>query len=165
MGKHAKISTPIYAHGLENVFIGNNFECGERLKLRTFSNWNGETFTPKITIGNNVCVQSDCHISAIDSVEIGDDVLIASFVYISDHQHGLRDYSDVKTAPIKRMLSSKGSIKIGDKVWIGEKVVVLPGVTIGECSIVGAGSVVTKDIPSYSIACGNPAKVIKAIEK
>lgn len=163
MGKNARIAMPIQTYGLENVFIGDNFECGERLKLRTFSEWRGEKFKPRITIGNDVCIQSDCHISAIDSVMIGNDVLIASFVYISDHQHGLRDYSDVGIAPVKRMLSSKGPVKIGDKVWIGEKSVILPGVTVGDCSIIGAGSVVTKDIPSFSIACGNPAKVIRNI--
>ena len=52
-------------------------------------------------------------------------------------------------------------VHIGDKVWVGESVCILPGVTIGECSIIGAGSVVTKSIPPYSIAVGTPAKVIK----
>ena len=164
LGKNAKIMFPLDAYGLGNVYIGDNFACGERLKLRTFSEWQGQHFTPRIKIGKNVCIQSDCHISAINAVDIGDDVLIASFVYISDHRHGLDDYADVKNiSPINRKLSSKGHIIIGNKVWIGEKVTVLPNVSIGECAIIGAGSVVTKDIPPYSIACGNPAKVIKTI--
>lgn len=166
LGSNARISIPIQTYGLENVFIGDNFDCGERLKLRTFSEWQGVKYSPKITIGNNVCIQSDCHISAINSVEIGDNVLMASFVYISDHQHGMLDYSDIRsTPPILRNLSSKGPVRIGNGVWIGEKATILPGVTIGECSIIGANSVVTKDIPPYCIACGNPAKVIKSIPK
>lgn len=166
LGSNARIAIPIQTYGLENVFIGDNFDCGERLKLRTFSEWQGVNYTPKITIGNNVCIQSDCHISAINSVEIGDNVLMASFVYISDHQHGMPNYSDVRaTPPIQRMLSSKGAVRIGNGVWIGEKATILPGVTIGECSIIGANSVVTKDIPPYCIACGNPAKVIKTIPR
>jgi len=164
LGSNARISIPIQTYGLGNVFIGDNFDCGERLKLRTFSEWQGVKYTPKITIGNNVCIQSDCHISAINSVEIGDNVLMASFVYISDHQHGMLDYSDVRsTPPIQRNLSSKGPVRIGNGVWIGEKATILPGVTIGECSIIGANSVVTKNIPPYCIACGCPAKVIKSI--
>ena len=163
LGENARFAMPVYSFGLENVTIGEIFSCGERLKLRTFSEWEGEKYTPGIKIGNNVNIQTDCHISAINSVEIGNDVLIASFVYISDHQHGLRDFSDLDIPPIKRGLSSKGSIKIGNKVWIGEKVTILPGVTIGDCSIIGAGSVVTKDIPPYSIACGNPARIIKRL--
>ncbi len=164
LGRNSKLMLPIQTHGLENVFIGDNFDCGERLKLRTFNKWENKSYSPKVTIGDNVCIQSDCHISAINSVEIGNDVLIASFVYISDHQHGVPDYSDVKsTPPLQRDLTSKGPVKIGDKVWIGEKVTILPGVTIGECSIIGAGSVVTKDVPPYSVVVGNPAKVIKSI--
>lgn len=74
--------------GLNNVSIGNNFRAGERLKLRTFDCWEGTTYAPEIAIGNNVNIETDCHISAINKVSIGDNVLIASFVYISDHSHG-----------------------------------------------------------------------------
>lgn len=59
---------------------------------------------------------------------------------------------------------SKGDVSIGKNVWIGEKATILPGVTIGEGSIIGANSVVTKNIPPYSIACGIPAKVIKKLK-
>lgn len=164
LGKDAVIAFPLYYYGLENVYIGNGFQSGERLKLRTFSEWAGERHNPKITIGNNVSLQSDCHISAIDSVEIGNDVLIASFVFISDHQHGNKNYTDLNFPPLKRELSSKGPVVIEEKVWIGEKVTILPGVIIGRSSIIGAGSVVTKSIPPFSIACGNPAKVIKTVQ-
>lgn len=166
IGKNPSIEFPICTYGLENISIGNNFKCGERLKLRAFDNWGGIPFTPVIRIGNNVSIETDCHISAINSVTIEDGVLIASFVYISDHSHGIKfDNEELHTRPIDRPLSSKGPIKICKNVWIGEKASILPGVTIGEGSIIGANSVVTHDIPSYCIAVGSPAKVIKNLNK
>lgn len=119
---------------------------------------------PKLIIGNNVNIQSDCHIGCINEVIIEDGVLMASFVFISDHSHGQSIYSEMEIPPIERPLHSKGPIHICKNVWIGEKVSVLPNVTIGEGSIIGANSVVTKDIPPFSIACGVPAKVIKTIK-
>lgn len=151
-------------HLPQNVQIGENLISGERLKLRTFTEWEGQKYNPQIKIGNNVNIQTDCHISAINSVVIEDNVLIASFVYISDHAHGNCEYSELLIPPIMRGLYSKGEVRIGKNVWIGEKSTILPGVTIGEGSIIGANSVVTKDIPAYSIACGVPAKVIKSLK-
>lgn len=163
IGLNPHILRPIISYGLENVIIGDNFHSGERLKLRTFSNWNGQIFNPEIIIGDNVNIETDCHISAINSVIIEDNVLIASFVYISDHSHGEINANSLITPPLARPLISKGPIRICKNVWLGEKVTVLPGVTIGEGSIIGANSVVTKDIPPYCVACGSPARIIKKL--
>lgn len=164
IGLNISVGADFITHGLENVTIGNNFHAGERLKLRTFNSWDTAKMTPQIAIGNNVNIETDCHISAINSVHIDDNVLIASFVYISDHSHGQVTSEELSTPPILRKLYSKGPIHICKNVWIGEKVCVLPGVTIGEGSIIGANSVVTKNIPPFSVACGNPAKVIKTLK-
>lgn len=123
----------------------------------------GQRLTPEIKIGGNVSIESDCHISAINNVSIGDNVLIASFVYISDHSHGAVTSEELGLPPLQRSLYSKGPIEIGSNVWIGEKVCILPNVKIGEGAIIGAGSVVTKDIPARSVAVGNPAKVIRQL--
>lgn len=163
-GTNMRISFPIYTHGLENISIGDNFTSGSRLKLRTFNKWEEFSFHPQITIGNNVSIESDCHISAINSVTIGDNVLMASFVYISDHSHGKCSCDEIILPPIRRQLFSKGPVRIGKNVWLGEKVTILPNVTIGECCIIGANLVVTHDIPPYSIAVGNPAHVIRSIK-
>lgn len=162
-GENLSIAPSLVHMGLNNVSIGNNFRAGERLKLRTFDCWGNTTFIPSITIGDNVNIETDCHISAINKVSIGDNVLIASFVYISDHSHGNVNDVDgwMDGAPIERPLYSKGPVIIEDNVWIGEKVTVLPGVHIGRSAIIGANSVVSKDIPPYSVAVGSPAKVIK----
>jgi acetyltransferase-like isoleucine patch superfamily enzyme len=104
------------------------------------------------------------HITAMESVKIGDNVLLASKIYISDCAHG--SYSGDKNdshpaiAPDKRPLYSK-PVLIEDNVWLGEFVSVLPGVTIGKGTIVGANSVVSKNLPPYIIAVGTPAKPIK----
>lgn len=163
IGINPHILKPVITYGLENIVIGDNFHSGERLKLRTFSSWRNQKFSPEIVIGNNVNIETDCHISAINSVIIEDNVLMASFVYISDHAHGDINANSLICSPLERPLVSKGPVRICRNVWLGEKVTVLPGVTIGEGSIIGANSVVTKDIPPYCVACGSPAKVIKKL--
>jgi acetyltransferase-like isoleucine patch superfamily enzyme len=114
--------------------------------------------------GIDVQINDYVHITAIENVKIGNSVLIASKVYISDCSHGsysgdLFD-SEPSSIPIERPLFSK-PVCIEDNVWIGEFVSILPGVTIGEGSIIGANSVVSKSIPSNVIAVGSPAKPIK----
>lgn len=139
------------------VLIGPGLNTGPRLLLETRSE------TAKLVIGKNFFANTDLHIGAIESVTIGDNVLVASGVFISDHSHGqygIENACSPEVAPNKRALYSS-PVLIGDNCWIGEKVCILPGVTIGDGSIVGAGSVVTKSLPSNVIAVGNPARVIK----
>lgn len=128
-------------------------------RIEAWTSYAGEKFNPIIEIGKNVHVGVNCHITAIKGIQIGDVVLFGSNVLVSDNNHGgfSKDYA---LPPIKRQLNSKGETIIGNKVWLGDNVVVLSGVKIGNNSIIGANSVVTKDIPSFSIAVGSPAKVI-----
>lgn len=163
LGCGAIIEYPIITLGLENISIGNNFISRKNLKLRAFTSFNDQNFTPHIEIGNNVFIETDCHIACINHIKIGNNVLIASRVYISDHVHGVLDYSDIETPPIKRILISKGPVIIEDNVWVGEGAVILANVKVGRCSIVGANAVVTKDVPPYTVVAGIPAKVIKKI--
>lgn len=110
----------------------------------------------KLIIGNNCyCGNRNSFLVGAD-ISIGDRVLIASDVLITSENH----IPKPETADIYGTLSLKPVI-IGDGCWIAEKVCIMPGVEIGEYSVVGAASVVTKTIPPYSIAVGNPAKVIK----
>ena len=119
--------------------------------------------SPSLTIGNHVFIGEYCHITCANRISIGNGVLTGRFVLITDNAHGGSTYSDMKTHPLCRPIISKGEVVINDYVWIGDKATILPGVHIGEGAIIGAGSVVTKDIPAYSIAAGNPARVIKRI--
>lgn len=165
-GTEISVSPSLVYMGLNNVSVGKNFRAGERLKLRTFDSWGTLKYTPQIIIGDNVNIETDCHISAINKVSIGNNVLMASFVYISDHSHGnVNEMCEeaLFSPPLERPLYSKGPIIIEDNVWLGEKVSVMPGVHIGRGAIIGANSVVTKDIPAYAVAVGAPAKVIKML--
>lgn len=163
VGSNFKIEYPFYIIGSENIFIGDNFTSRKGIKLRAFTQFNDQSFSPAIKIGNDVSFETDCHIGCINYISIGDNCLIASGVFISDHMHGQEDYSDYEIPPLKRKLTSKGPVIIEDNVWIGERAVILSGVKIGRNSIIGANAVVLNDIPPMSIAAGVPAKIIKVI--
>jgi len=164
IGENAFIQFPLYLFGGKSIIVGKNFSSDQRLRLDTFENFLGDKFNPEIIIGDNVSIQKDCHIGAINKIVIGNNVLLASKVYISDHFHGEISLEALSLTPAKRRLFSKGPIIIEDSVWLGEGVVVLPNVTIGENSIVGANSVVTKSFPKNSVIGGNPAKLIRILD-
>jgi len=163
IGQNCNILAPYFIANQQCISIGENFYASHYLKLHAVVEYQYQVFSPRIVIGNNVSIESNCHIGAINSIYIGNNVLIASNVYISDHSHGQIVKKELVVPPISRNLSSKGEIKICDNVWIGDSVCILPGVTIGENSIIGANAVVTKDVPPNSVAVGVPAKIIKHI--
>jgi acetyltransferase-like isoleucine patch superfamily enzyme len=149
--------------GAKYISIGKNFYALYNLRLEAWDSYSGQVFTPQIIIGENVNMNTDCHISCIDKIIIGDNVLMASRIYISDHSHGQVTSSSLSLPPAKRPLFSKGPVIIEKNVWIGEGVCILPNVTIGENSIIGANAVVTKSVPANSVVGGNPAKIIRAL--
>ena len=98
-------------------------------------------------------------------IYIGNNVLTGRYVYISDNSHGdTSDITQISIPPINRSLKSKGKVIIEDNVWIGERVCMLSGVKVGYGAIIVANSVVTKDVPPYSVSAGVPAKVLKTIK-
>ena len=154
---------PLYLRGTRWMTLGDGFTCGRGLRMEVFAE--PGTKTPLLRIGSNVQMNDYVHIAAAKSVSIGDRVLIGSKVHITDHNHGC--YNELLgpddtplTPPSKRRISCR-SVAIEEDVWLGESVVVLPGVTIGKGAVVGALSAVTRDIPAYSIAIGSPARIIK----
>lgn len=162
-GDSFNIKYPLYLHGAKYISIGENFNCDLRLRLEAYDKHLGMEFLPKITIGNNVSINSDCHIGAINEIIIEDGVLIASKVFITDHYHGEITSKAIAISPSERKLYCKGAVKIEKNVWIGEGVAILPNVIIGENSIIGANSVITKNIPKNSVVGGNPARVIRTL--
>ena len=112
---------------------------------------------PVVSIGDRCLIGRGSGIVGHFSIEIGNDVWTGHNVYITDQNHGYEDVS----RPISQQSQPERAVKIGDGSWLGYGSVVLPGVTIGKHVVVGANSVVTHDIPDYSVAVGVPAKVIK----
>lgn len=163
LGNNVSIQYPYFISGANFISIGANFTASHHLRLEAISNYMGEQFSPIISIGNNVSIESNCHIGAINKIEIGDGVMIASNVYISDHFHGHIVKEELTCPPSERLLSSKGAVIIEKNVWIGDSVCILPNVTIGENTIIGANSVVTKSIPPNSVVAGVPAAIIRTL--
>uniref|UniRef100_UPI00404749CB hypothetical protein n=1 Tax=Algoriphagus sp. TaxID=1872435 RepID=UPI00404749CB len=155
------IRLPFDIRNKRYIKIGKNFTCGIACRLEAYPmNFNED---PVLIIGNDVQINDFVHISASTKVEIGNNVLLASKIFISDINHGSYDEddsSDPNVRPANRVLSSS-PVVIKDNVWVGESVCIMSGVTIGFGSIIGALSVITKDVPDLSIVVGNPGKVIK----
>lgn len=121
-----------------------------------------------IFLGNNVIININCTFIDCNKIEIGNNVLIASHVQIYTATHPVSpkerlvsDWKENSGTPYFRTYALP--VKIEDNVWIGGGVIILPGVTIGRNSVIGAGSVVTKSIPENSVAFGNPCRVIRTI--
>lgn len=150
--------------GLKHITIGRNFSVGRHFKLEAIRRYGDQTFSPRVVIGDHVQIHDFVHIGCVNSVEIGNHVLMASKIFISDHNHGFYagdTQSDPEVPPAQRTLDGTRTVVIEDHVWLGEFVSVLPGARIGRGSVIGANSVVMGDIPPYSIAVGTPARVVK----
>jgi len=121
-----------------------------------------QKFEPRIVIGNRVTATASLTLGAHEAIIIEDDVMFAANVNLTDGFHGFVNADEpYKYQPIFRI----APIAIKRGCWIGQNVVILPGVTIGEGAIIGAGSVVTRDVPANTIVAGNPARVIRVFDR
>ena len=143
------------------VSIGNGSSLGERAVVTAWDCYENDRFTPEITIGDNTSIGADCHITAINKVLIGNDVLTGKKITITDNSHGTTTADQIDIPPVKRRLVSVGPVIIEDNVWIGDKATILPGVHIGRGAIIAANSVVTCNVPAGCVVGGVPAKIIK----
>lgn len=155
--------------GSKYMTVHSCFRTAGKVWIEAVAEYAGQQFSPEIEIGPNFTASMNLHITAINRVEIGADCLFGSNVFISDHGHGsYRNGHEVQSSPDSspsdRSLVSHGRVRIGDRCWLGDNVAVLQGVTIGNGAVVGANSVVTKDVPSNSIAAGSPAVVLRRFD-
>lgn len=156
-GTGSEIELPwIHGQYVSNIFIGNHTTVLKHSRMQIYPDKNGRI--PSIKIGNHCYLGYYLSILAAQDVVIGSHVLFASNITITSENHGMNPESAVSY--MNQELIGK-PVSIGDGCWIGEKVIILPGVHIGRKSIIGGGSVVTKDVEDYCIAAGNPARVIK----
>ena len=151
------IRFPFYTRNEKQIMFGKNFTAGRGNRIDAFS---FKTNEKVIVFGDDCQINDYCHIAATEMIKFGDNVLIASKVYITDHDHGDTSFDSLKMKAIDRPIISK-PVVVEDNVWIGEGVMILKGVTIGKNSVVAAGAVVTKNIPPFSIVGGVPAKIIR----
>jgi acetyltransferase-like isoleucine patch superfamily enzyme len=149
--------------GLKYISVGDKTFIAPNVQLTAWECHNGNHYTPSITIGNHCAIRENCHITAINNITIGNHLLTGTNVLITDNSHGQSTREHMSLPFTKRPLYSKGSVVIGNNVWLGNNVCVMPGVTIGDGAIIGANSVVTHDIPAFSVAVGIPAKVVKQL--
>ena len=158
-------STQLHLFGLRYMEFGDQVEMhfNARVQCIDYFQPTDQHFKPRLILHDHVVVQAMCHIGCIDRVEIGEWSTMGARCYITDHTHGGTSREELLLPPRKRPLVSRGPVKIGKYVHLGDGVCVMPGVTIGDYSVIGAGAVVTRDIPPFSIAVGSPAKVIKQI--
>ena len=160
-GKGTTIFPGTQLEGVRFIELGKGVSVGRRAIITA---WPMPGKDPVLKVGDRTCIGGGCHLTAINRIEIGADVAIGEGVTITDNSHGRVERSELDVHPFRRPLVSKGPVLSGDCVWIGDKATILPGVTIGKGSVIGANAVVTKDVPDYCVAAGNPAVVLKKLE-
>ena len=146
---HTDPMTEEYAKLLNELLDGN---IGENSTITT--PFAGAAFN-NMNIGDNVFINSNCLAMARGGIIIEDDVMIAGNVQLLSNNH---DEYERQVLLCEKIIIKKGA-------WIGAGASILPGVTVGKYAIVGAGAIVTKDVPDYSVVVGTPAKVVKKLDK
>lgn len=161
LDKSSIIRWPFYIRKYGELHIGGNFRAGPGAVIEILDK------NATLEIGHSFRASSRLHIGCVSKIIIGNNVLIASDVYISDHSHGC--YEGVEQSEPESIVNARdlfaAPVIISDNVWIGEKVCILPGVTIGRNSIIGALSVVKNDIMPNSIYVGCPARRVKVYDE
>jgi acetyltransferase-like isoleucine patch superfamily enzyme len=157
------IRRPFHIRGKKYMEYGRGFTVGYSCRFEIFGK------TTCLHIGESCHLGDNVHIVASEEVVIGDNLLCASKVFISDTSHGnyhagSGSVSSPEEPPTNRPLYAK-PVHIGNNVWLGENVVVLAGATIGNGCIIGSNATVTGNIPDDCIAVGSPARPIKKYDR
>jgi acetyltransferase-like isoleucine patch superfamily enzyme len=158
-GRNTCVMYPIRLSGEERIAIGDKVFIGSGCWLQTMKEDCNRSVA--ISIGSGTSIVGSCVISAVRLVCLEEDVLLARNVYISDHIH---KYTNSELPVLAQGVDKIRPVLIKRGAWLGQNVVVCPGVTIGRGAVIGANSVVNEDIPDFCIAAGAPARVVKNIE-
>jgi acetyltransferase-like isoleucine patch superfamily enzyme len=150
IGPPARVTMP------EAIHIGNGVIIHEHAWISVVDAVPG--YTPKLTIGDGTHIDRLCHIACVGEIEIGPDVLCGERVLIGDTYHG---YEDPDLPIIKQPMATPQNVRIERGVFIGLGVLIMAGVTVGEHAYLGAGSVVTRDVPPRTVVVGNPARPVR----
>lgn len=156
-GGGSRVSPPFRFHGLAEMAIGDHVCINPGCWIHVIG-YEPERAEARIVIESRAGIGMGATISAAESVVIEEYALLARNVYISDHSHAFEDIN----CPISMQgIDKVAPVRIGRSSWLGQNVVVLPGVSIGQHCVIGANSVVRSSIPDFSVAVGAPARVVK----
>ena len=154
LGRYSRILKPLKIEGYENIIIGDDVVIGKYSWLAAQPLTGGNCI---LKIGNGSRIGNFNHIYATSEIVIENNVLTSDKVYISDNQHV---YDSIDLPIHKQEIKQLNHTRIGEGSWIGENVCII-GVSVGKNCVIGANSIVNKDIPDYCVAVGNPIKIIK----
>lgn len=154
-GRKTTIVPPLRLEGRpDKIILGNEVYIEAGSWLQVLDGYNGDA---AIIVGSGTSISGCCTISAASRIVIEGEVLMGRNVYISDHSHR---YDLAGRSIISQGLDKIADVKIGFGAWIGQNCVILPGVTIGRFSVIGANSVVRSSVPDYCVAAGAPARIV-----
>ena len=157
-GRHSVIQPPARIVGERMISIGSGAFIGANSWLQVIEN--DDEGQVRLSVGDGTSIAGHCVLSAAHCVTIGRSVLIARNVYVSDHSHG---FGDGSRPILEGGIDQLAPVEICDGAWLGQNAVVMPGVRIGAGAVVGANSVVTKDVPDRTVVAGAPARVLREL--
>jgi acetyltransferase-like isoleucine patch superfamily enzyme len=159
LGSRTVLRPPIRLGGVRFIEVGSRVFVGPNSWLEVIAE-ERPSKGPAISIGDETAITGFCTITAVRNVVIEPKVLMARYVYIADHSHAHAS----RLKPVKDQgLTKIAPVRICEGAWLGQSVVVCPGVTIGRNAVVGANSVVRSDVPDFCVAAGAPARVIRSV--
>lgn len=153
-GRSSVIQPPLRLSGEQRISVGDGVFIGPGCWLQVLAPGAGTA----LRIGNGTSIVGDCVLSAAESIVVGERVLFARGIYVSDHSHA---FDDTTRAVLDQGIAEVAPVVIDDGAWLGENVVVCPGVRIGRGAVVGANSVVLDDVPDHAVAVGAPARIVR----
>lgn len=151
-GARSVLQLPVRLAGEAHIAVGDDVFVGAGSWLQAIGDPSGVA----LELGDGTSMSGLCVVSAVERVRLGRGVLFARNVYVADHRHAYGGDDAIQDQGVEQV----APVDIGDGAWLGQNVVVLPGVTIGRGAVIGAGSVVRDDVPDHGIAVGAPARVV-----
>ena len=157
-GRHSIMDKPLMIYNKKNIYIGERVTIRPGLRIEPIKSYGAQNFeNPQIIIEDGTTIEQNCHITCANKVHIGKNVTIAGYSMITDIDH---EYRNINMGILEQELIVKETY-IDEECFIGMGARIMPGVHIGKHCIVGTNSIVTKDVPDYSVIVGAPAKIVK----
>lgn len=160
-GRRSVIQLPVRLSGESRIAVGDDVFVGAGSWLQVLDDCGKGEAGIAIEIGSGTSIAGSCVLSAVSGIRLGRSVLLARNVYIADHMHA---YEDVGVPVLDQGITRVAPVEIGDGAWLGQNVVIMPGVRVGRGAVVGANSIVRDDVPDFAVAAGVPARVIRTID-